>query len=550
MEFNFKGPKISVTIIQIISIALCIAILIISRKIDDDNELSMSLSEEFIINFQEGFYTSFKSCNSPYNSTNLQNILTLNHLSFGSWQGTRRGCGYTKNNKKKVRRLKDGEKCGDNEEFLDKIPQQEIYSYKGISLCGTTKGNYYKLLQDGSIIKKSENCPEGKKSCGYIDTIQNKLCINNDEECPVNYIKISDKEPEGIENLKEISFDNTNMKFYYSNNPYEKTCETPYIQYTFKIADSFICTLPNLYYSSITLYELDAFKEESSTNCVSEDYSQDIPKEKSLRYHSLDRINNYKLYEENKIIDKIQNSKLIDYGYNVNNYKDHMLNLYVRTHFGFDKDCLEKTNFKMENLYNFQKKADKMNTWSVWMYALIATMVSSLLEFFTFFPNNGNKVILELFLKYFVIIVTSVYLVIYSYKALDFDDSFEEKMDCSDAITNSNYNIMIEKLRKSGKFIFWAFILLIIVVSINLICLVIRIYTLCKQTSLKPNDEKGDSLIEVKKINENEGNKNENMNEDNKGNIDNEKKDLNSINNFEKRNINKRLSSDMTDDDC
>ena len=267
----------------------------------------MSLSEEFIINFQEGFYTSFKSYNSPYNSTNLQNKLTLNHLSFGSWQGTRRGCGYTENNKKKVRRLKDGEKCGDDEEFLDKIPQQDIYSYKGISLCGTTKGNYYKLLKDGLIIKKSEKCPEGKKSCGYIDTIQNELCINNDEECSVNYIKISDKEPEKIENLKEISFDNTNMKFYYSNNPYEKTGETPYIQYTFKIADSFICSLPNLYYSSITLNELDAFKEESSTNCVSEDYSQDITKDKILRYHSLDRINNYKLYEENKIIDKIQN---------------------------------------------------------------------------------------------------------------------------------------------------------------------------------------------------------------------------------------------------
>ena len=198
----------------------------------------------------------------------------------------------------------------------------------------------------------------------------------------------------------------------------------------------------------------------------------------------------------------------------------------------------------MDNLYNFKKKADKMNTWSNWMNAIIATMFFSFIELFTCFPNDKNIHKLELFVKYFAIIGSSLSLTIYSLKALDYDDSFKE-MNCSDSITNSNYNIMIEKLRKSGKFIFWVFILLIIVVCINIICVAIRIYLWCKQTALKHNDEKGDDLMGDKKKNENVGNKDENINinEDN-GNKNNEKIDDDSIND-EGRNSNKRMESEI-----
>ena len=53
-------------------------------------------------------------------------------------------------------------------------------------------------------------------------------------------------------------------------------------------------------------------------------------------------MDNYELYEENKIIDKIKNSRLMDYGFDLDKYKDNNLTLYVRTHFGFDKECLKK----------------------------------------------------------------------------------------------------------------------------------------------------------------------------------------------------------------
>ena len=527
VEFNCSNGKgIILSIFQLISLSLSIAILIVSSNIYYDSEVSGSLSEDFIINFQEGFYMSFRECNSPYNNAKLQNKLTLNHISFGTWQGTVRGCGFTKNNKKKVKILEEGDECEDDEELLDEISPQEIYSYKGISLCGTTKGNYYELLKDGSIIKKEEECPEGKKSCGYIDTIKNKLCFDENEECPVNYIKISDKAPEKIENLKEIAFDNTDMKFYYSTNPYNgKSTETPYIQYTFKIADSYICTIPNLYYSSITLFELDAFKKEYSSNCVLKDYSQEITKDILLRYHVLDQVDNYKLYEENKIIEKIQDSKLIDYGYNINKYKGNMLNLYIRTHYGFDKDCLEEMNFNLDDLYKYNGQADKMETWGKWMKGIISILIFSTTEFITFFPNDKNKIVLELFIKYSLIIGPSLSLSIYSIIATGYDDAFEGEMICSDTITNSNYNIMIKKLRRSGEWIKVSCILVSSLFAINLTTLIFRIYFLYKKNPIIQIENKAKKMNPLVDVN----------NEDekvkvNKGKQDNKEEEDNNIN--------------------
>ena len=475
IQLNFSSFKdIIIIILQIISLGLSIAILIVSRHVHYDSDVSMSISEDLIINFKEGFYMSFQKCNAPYNSVNLQSKLTLNLVSFGTWQGTVRGCGkITENGKKRVKVLEEGKECEDDEELLDDIPPQEIYSYKGISLCGTTKGDYYELLKDNHSIK--QDCPPDKKSCGYIDSIKNQLCVNINEECPINYIKISDTKPEGVENLKEISFDQTDMKFYYSNNPYPNGTEIPYIQYSFKIADSYICTLPNLYYSSITLFELDGFRKEYSTNCVLEDYSQQITKDIQLRYHSLDQVDNYKLYEENKIIEKINNSNLKTYGYNINKYKGNFLHLYIRTHYGFDWDCLQKMNFKIDDLYVYNGQADKMKTWGNWMYGIFSTLIFSISEAITFFPQDKNKFILELFTKYSFIIGPSFSLLIYTSKATGYDDSFEEKMNCSDIITNSNYNIMIKKLRTSGWWIYVTKILVIVLFCINGFSLLLRI---------------------------------------------------------------------------
>ena len=39
-----------------------------------------------------------------------------------------------------------------------------------------------------NAILKDEECPEGTKNCGVIDSNENQLCLRNNLNCPVNYI--------------------------------------------------------------------------------------------------------------------------------------------------------------------------------------------------------------------------------------------------------------------------------------------------------------------------------------------------------------------------
>ena len=289
---------------QILSFSFSFLVLYLAQTISFDGEVARSISEDLFDNFNTGFFMSFSKCKNPYENIRPSND---NPIEFGQWQGTLDGCIEKNGEKINIKILEQDEIC---ENKINKIPPQKIYSYKGITLCGLTRGSYYDLLYDGDIIKEKEECQKGKKSCGYIDTIKNKLCVNIRQPCPVNYIKISDRVPdENINDLKEIKFDKIN--FYYSNNPYyPNSTEIPYIVNSFTIADSYICSLPNLYYSQISLFKLDGFNKKYSTNCVLKDYSQKVTID-LMRYHKLDWVDNYELYEENRIIQKIKSKNLI-----------------------------------------------------------------------------------------------------------------------------------------------------------------------------------------------------------------------------------------------
>ncbi len=98
---------------------------------------------------------------------------------------------------------------------------------------------------DGSIISKNESCQEGKKNCGIIDSIENILCIDKDEDCPINYVAFSKNRPNGIKNLRQIN--GTDINFYFTNNPYENTSEIKYIAGNFIIAESKI--IKNMFFT-------------------------------------------------------------------------------------------------------------------------------------------------------------------------------------------------------------------------------------------------------------------------------------------------------------
>lgn len=164
-------------ILLFVTIILSSIIMILSSQISYDGEVSKSISDELIENFESGFFMSFSN-----------DVPDASKVKFGKWQGTLKGCGTIKDGIKKATILEEGKKC-ENGEYIEEISSQDITSYKGLSLSASTKGRYYDFLYDGSIVKNGENCPDKKKSCGYIDTLKNKYCIDENAKCPLVILK-------------------------------------------------------------------------------------------------------------------------------------------------------------------------------------------------------------------------------------------------------------------------------------------------------------------------------------------------------------------------
>ena len=494
---NWKDPNDRKKIyFQLISIILSILIMILSSIISYDSEVSKSIAEELIENFETGYFMDFNDTDGDEG----------NIVKFGLWQGTIDGCGIIKDEKKQAVRLDKGEKC-EYGEMLEAIPFQYIDKYKDLTLYASTKGKYIDLLKDGSIIPKDQKCPENKKNCGYIDTLKNILCLNNKMDCPISYIKIQQTKPTKAQNIKLIN--GSKINFYFSNNPYPDGEEIPYIVNSFKIADSKICALPNLYYSKINLHILDGNKKQYSTDCVLNDYSQKVTIDTN-RYFKLDEVDNYELYEENGIIDKNKNAKLVDYGFNIDNYKTNKLNLYLRTHFGFDINCLNDMNFSEDILIYIYSRADKMLVYGNWAYFSIVIIFFSITNFFSFSGFFHSKLYsLETLIKYFVNFSSSFGLLIYSFNAKDYEDNYEQEMKCSDITTNNNYNIMIYKVKRSGKIIEWTFFIYILL-FINILISVIYVY---RQKMIKKKNKSSNSSENLENIKSSNNSTNNNINE-------------------------------------
>ena len=170
---------------------------------------------------------------------------------------------------------------------------------------------------------------------------------------------------------------------------------------------------------------------------------------------------------------------MTDYGFNTELYKENQVNLYVNSHYGFNKTCLKerKTAFNRAVLEDIISVTHKMKSWS--NKEKIFCYIWGILSIFDYI--HSHWIILENVLKN-AATVGELVLVI---NALSYDDPYEEKMECSDPVSNSNYNVMIEKIRSNGQFIFACFICIIIIFCSRLATLIVEFIELCTKKGKK-----------------------------------------------------------------
>ena len=127
------------------------------------------------------------------------------YIIFHEWKGLEISERYYdyRSHKYKTRKIIKGEK--------------EITKIHNNFFCYQKKKSYKELLYNNQIIKKNEECPLGYKNCGIIDTLEQKLCMPQGEECPLYDLGLA--EDNNVDPNFYIYIDSA--KVYYNKNTYD-----------------------------------------------------------------------------------------------------------------------------------------------------------------------------------------------------------------------------------------------------------------------------------------------------------------------------------------
>ena len=325
---NFQNKDLSlISAINLISFFILFLFVIMYRT-------NLSFSSSFIIELSNNFngtsiYTISSSC---------ENSLVLN-----TWGGINHGCDCRdKNSTEKIKIEHENQifigDCSNNEKKIgckniNSISKKDINSFKNIKFCINKENKNYKTFLENSV-SKNENCKKGFKSCGYLDSLEQKLCVLENEKCPINDILIN-KDQE-LTNYITIPLKN-NKYLHYGSGIEGKPIITS-IKLSEKVAP---CIYPGEY-SWKYHYQLEL----SSGNCNTSILTSKIDD----KFKKIDSINKYDLYEENNIFKLLNDVP----NYPFNKIKEDNVDLYQRTYLGFDKKCMIENGFSFEYFDNFK----------------------------------------------------------------------------------------------------------------------------------------------------------------------------------------------------
>ena len=180
--------------------------------------------------------------------------------------------------------------------------------------------SYKDLLNNGQIIKKGSECPlEYHKNCGRLDTLEQELCIKENEKCPLYDIGIGNKSNDKNYIYDEIS------KVYYNNENYNKENKT--IIGSLVLNEGQPC-----YNTSEKLWRRFIYEEVGKNHLICD--MEVFGKYNDERYENKGNISYKRLYEDN-----------------LNSYSREMIfreltgkeevSLYKREFLGIDKKCDE-----------------------------------------------------------------------------------------------------------------------------------------------------------------------------------------------------------------
>jgi len=103
-------------------------------------------------------------------------------------------------------------------QFPESTPKL-IVSWGGSLCTNRPKNTTYFTLNGTNTDIQGVKCTNETKSCGILNTLGSKLCIKKDDSCPINYLKVVNKDTSVDNDFKteELPFADGQKKFVYSN---------------------------------------------------------------------------------------------------------------------------------------------------------------------------------------------------------------------------------------------------------------------------------------------------------------------------------------------
>ena len=298
--------------------------------------------------------------------------------------------------------------------------ETEIDKINGYYLCYDTKKSYIELLYNGQIISKNEKCRIGYKNCGIIDTLEQQLCIPENDNCPLYDIGIGE-ENDIHKNNKDYIF-HKESKIYYNNENYNEPNKK--IIGKLILNDGQPCYNPN---KKLWKKFFDNEVEYSHTKCELEIFG----KSTDDRYIERGEINYYRIYQDN--LDYNIRSLIND---KRKELKSNYVSLYKREFIGINRECNEKSNLSRDNyknLKNIQKSVKSLLIIgpSFTIFVILAFYMKNNCFFYN--KDLESHRICSIFIFHFFHKIPSiVFEIIFLKRIIYIDLSY----DCSDKITN------------------------------------------------------------------------------------------------------------------
>lgn len=271
-------------------------------------------------------------------------------LISNKYPGNKEGCDCFKSESITYNKKIFTDKCSSNQLSeqcvdIDNKGNKTLTTWKGTDLCvKRMKEDFFDLM----TLTGEKTCPAGKKKCGIFDSENNILCLNENQNCPINYIEIVSKNKKPSINLndavKKINLDDDYI-LYFTNT---QTAKKIYVDIFANNHE--ICFQPNQGQLGQNFYPLSISQGESECKKKNKKTQTSLY---DTRFAELDNEKSIDFYTDNELMESL--SLMSDYPFPKEGTK---VSLYATNYFGWKHKCFNKakTLFTQDKLIEPETK--------------------------------------------------------------------------------------------------------------------------------------------------------------------------------------------------